>query len=62
MPELIDCRVRKRQLASSAEICPHCGDPNPYYQKPMDHWGFVGAVVVVWVSAMILLYLGNPFN
>ena len=59
MPELIQCRVCKKEMASSAKSCPHCGDPNPNH---LDHWGCLGAVIVVIVSILILLWLGNPFE
>ena len=55
MPELIQCRVCKKEMASSAKNCPHCGDSNPNH---LDHWGCLGAGIVVIVSALILLWLG----
>ena len=62
MPELIPCRVGKREMASSAKYCPHCGDPNPNYQVSLNDWSDFGAGVVVGVFILILLSLGNPFG
>ena len=45
--ELIECRVCKREMASSAKKCPHCGNPNPDYRESLNHWGCVGASIVV---------------
>ena len=62
MPELIPCGVCEQEMASSAKQCPHCGHPNPNHQEPLNHLGCLGAVVVVVVSILILLFLGNPFG
>ena len=60
MPELTECRVCKKEMASSAKECPHCGDPNPDYRERPDPWGCVGAGVVVVAAGLILLMLGPP--
>ena len=59
MPKLIACSVCSQEISSSAKHCPHCGHPNP---EQLNHWGCLGAVIVVVVSTLVLLYLGNPFG
>lgn len=60
MAELISCRVCRKPVSSSANICPHCGDrsPEPYIDTlKYGFLGFITILIIVLLFAGVIIFI-----